>query len=90
MQHGPLQCAEIVPLYWREGGITQPPRGGLPNGVLIMFSTLINSTRDRMAKRRRYNQLVDEIMGMSSRDLSDINGSRSDMLHHAYKEVYGR
>ena len=54
-----------------------------------MFSTLINSTRDRMAKRRRYNQLVDEIMGMSSRDLSDINGSRSDMLHHAYKEVYG-
>ena len=55
-----------------------------------MFSTLINTTRDRMAKRRRYNQLVDEIMGMSSRDLSDINGSRTDMLHHAYKEVYGR
>jgi hypothetical protein len=55
-----------------------------------MFSTLINTTRDRMAKRRRYNQLVDEIMGMSSRDLADINGSRTDMLHHAYKEVYGR
>lgn len=55
-----------------------------------MFSTLINTTRDRVAKRRRYNQLVDEIMGMSHRDLADINGNRTDMLQHAYKEVYGR
>lgn len=55
-----------------------------------MFSTLINGTRERIAKRRRYNQLVDEIMGMSNRDLADINGSRSDMLHHAYREVYGK
>ena len=55
-----------------------------------MFSTLINSTRDRIVKRRRYNQLVDEIMGMSNRDLADINGNRADMLHHAYREVYGR
>lgn len=55
-----------------------------------MFSSLINSARDRMAKRRRYNQLVDEIMFMSSRDLADINGSRSDMLQHAYREVYGK
>ncbi|MDQ6437056.1 hypothetical protein RB623_23640 [Mesorhizobium sp. LHD-90] len=55
-----------------------------------MFSTLINNTRDRIAKRRRYNQMVDEIMGMTHRDLADINGNRADMLHHAYKEVYGR
>jgi hypothetical protein len=55
-----------------------------------MFSTLINSTRDRIAKRRRYNQLVDEIMGMSNRDLADINGNRTDMLLHAHREVYGR
>jgi len=55
-----------------------------------MFSTLINGTRERVAKRRRYNQLVNEIMSMSSRDLADINGNRTDMLHYAYREVYGR
>ena len=55
-----------------------------------MFSTLINGTRDRLAKRRRYNQLVNEIMGMSSRDLADINGNRTDMLRYAYRDVYGR
>jgi len=55
-----------------------------------MFSTLINATRDRAAKRRRYNQLVNEIMGMTSRDLADINGNRTDMLRSAYREVYGR
>jgi hypothetical protein len=55
-----------------------------------MFSTLINSTRNHMAKRRRYNQLVNEIMGMTARDLADINGNRTDMLRHAYTDVYGR
>jgi uncharacterized protein YjiS (DUF1127 family) len=55
-----------------------------------MFSTLINTTRDRIARRRHYNRLVDEIMGMTSRDLADINGSRADMLQHAYREVYGK
>ncbi len=55
-----------------------------------MFSTLINQTRSRMDKRRRYNQLVNEILGMTSRDLADINGNRTDMLQHAYRDVYGR
>jgi hypothetical protein len=55
-----------------------------------MFSTLLNNARDRVAKRRRYNRLVDEIMGMTPRDLADINGNRTDMLQHAYREIYGR
>lgn len=55
-----------------------------------MFSTLINTARDRVAKRRRYNQLVNEIMGMTQRDLADINGNRTDMLVSAHREVYGR
>ena len=45
--------------------------------------------RDRAAKRRRYNQLTSEILGLSDRDLSDINANRTDMLRHAYREVYG-
>ncbi|MBS3647954.1 hypothetical protein KEU06_04835 [Pseudaminobacter sp. 19-2017] len=55
-----------------------------------MFSNLIQNARERVAKRRRYNQLVDEIMGLSPRDLADINGNRTDMLRHAYRQVYGR
>lgn len=55
-----------------------------------MFNTLINTARDRLAKRQRYNRLVNEIQSLSSRDLADINGNRSEMLHHAYREVYGR
>ena len=74
----------------REGGTTRPPEDGLNQGDLAMFSNLINGTRDRVAKRRRYNQLVNEIMGMTSRDLADINGNRTDMLRNAYNEVYGR
>lgn len=74
----------------REGGTTPAAARRLHQGNLAMFSTLINNTRDRMAKRRRYNRMVDEILGMSHRDLADINGNRTDMLQHAYKEVYGR
>ena len=55
-----------------------------------MFSNLINSARDRAAKRRHYNRLVNEIMGMTPRDLADINGNRTDMLRGVYREVYGR
>jgi hypothetical protein len=55
-----------------------------------MFSTLMTTARARVEKRRRYNQMVGEIMSMTSRDLADINGNRADMLHHAYREVYGR
>jgi len=55
-----------------------------------MFSSLVRTARDRVAKRRRYNQLVDEIMSMSQRDLADINGNRTDMLAEAHREVYGR
>ena len=54
-----------------------------------MFTTLVSHARNRLAKRQRYNRLVSEIQALSSRDLADINGSRSDMLHHAYREVYG-
>ena len=54
-----------------------------------MFDTIINRAKDRLAKRQRYNRLIAEIQGMSPRDLADINANRGDMLHHAYREVYG-
>jgi hypothetical protein len=54
-----------------------------------MFDTIINRAKDRMAKRQRYNRLIAEIQGMSPRDLADINANRGDMLHHAYRDVYG-
>lgn len=56
---------------------------------LTVFNSLINNVRDRAARRKRYNQLTNEILGMSHRDLADINGNRADMLRYAYQEVYG-
>lgn len=44
----------------------------------------------RMAKRARYNRMVDEIRSLSTRDLADFNGNRDEMLRAAYTEVYGR
>ena len=55
-----------------------------------MLSSLMNTARDRVSKRRRYNQLVNEIMSMTQRDLADINGNRTDMLADAHREIYGR
>ena len=54
-----------------------------------MFTSTLDSVRSRLHKRRRYNRLVNEIMGMTERDLADINGNRTDMLRHAYSEIYG-
>lgn len=51
-----------------------------------MFETLKN----RIAKRNRYYRMVDEINGLTDRDLADFNGNRSDMLRAAYQDVYGR
>lgn len=55
----------------------------------MIFNGLIRDARARLAKRKRYNQLVDEINSLSERDLADMNGNRSEMLHHARKEVFG-
>ncbi len=55
-----------------------------------MFGTFITQARNRLEKRQRYNRMVAEIQSMSPRDLADINGNRSEMLFHAYREVYGR
>lgn len=54
-----------------------------------MFESAFNSVRTKLDKRRRYHRLVNEIMGMSERDLADINANRTDMLRHAYRDVYG-
>lgn len=54
-----------------------------------MFSTFMNTVRDRVEKRKRYNRLTTEILGMSDRDLADIRGNRAEMLRHVYRDVYG-
>lgn len=52
-------------------------------------SRLVARVQERLEKRRRYNRLVDEIMGMSPRDLADIQADRGQMLRDAYREIYG-
>ena len=58
-------------------------------GFTTMFSNFVNRARISLARRSEYNRLVAEIQSMSDRDLADINGNRSEMLHHAYRMVYG-
>lgn len=55
----------------------------------MSFNAFIARTKDTMAKRRRYNAMVNEIMQLTPRDLADINGNREEMLHHVRKEVFG-
>ncbi len=54
-----------------------------------MITSFITNAKSRIAKRRRYNSLVAEIQSLTPRDLADISANRSEMLHHAYQEVYG-
>jgi hypothetical protein len=58
-------------------------------GTAMIFNSLIKDARARLAKRKRYNQLVGEINSLTDRDLADMNGNRSEMLHHARKEIFG-
>lgn len=51
---------------------------------------IVSRARNVIAKRNRYNRMVQEIRGLTDRDLADFNGNRSDMLREAYLEVYGR
>jgi len=54
-----------------------------------MFDTLVSRARDSIARRRRYNQLVNEINGLSERDLADMRASRSEMLYQVRRQIYG-
>lgn len=51
---------------------------------------MFENLKTRLAKRARYNRMVDEIKGLTQRDLADFNGNREEMLRAAYSEVYGR
>ena len=55
----------------------------------MIFDSFINSTRNRIEKRKRYNRIIAEIRAMSDRDLADISANRTDMLYNAYREIYG-
>ena len=55
-----------------------------------MISDLITHARSRIAKRAKYNRLVDEIQALTHRDLADMGADRGEMLRQAYRDVYGR
>jgi len=54
-----------------------------------MFDNFVSRARDSLAKRKRYNQLVNEIHGLSERDLADMRASRSEMLYQVRRQIYG-
>lgn len=55
----------------------------------MLFSDFVRGAQTRIAKRRAYTRLVDEINGLTERDLADFGGDRSEMLYRAYQKVYG-
>jgi len=55
----------------------------------MILNSMITRTKDRIAKRRRYNDLVSEILSLSDRDLADMNGNRTEMLRHVRQQIYG-
>jgi uncharacterized protein YjiS (DUF1127 family) len=46
--------------------------------------------RKTIAKRARYERMINEIRSLTDRDLADFNGNRDEMLRAAYEAVYGR
>ena len=54
-----------------------------------MIHKLITYAQDRIAKRRQYNRLANEIASLSQRELADLRADRGEMLRHAYLQIYG-
>lgn len=55
----------------------------------MIIQNLIANAQNRIAKRRRFNRLANEIAGLSQRDLADLRADRDEMLRHAYQSIYG-
>lgn len=54
-----------------------------------MFDTIVSRARASIAKRRQYNQLINEISGLTDRDLADMRASRSEMIYQIRRQIYG-
>ena len=50
---------------------------------------MFTGIRKSIARRARYQRMIDEIRSLTDRDLADFNGNRDDMLRAAYEAVYG-
>jgi uncharacterized protein YjiS (DUF1127 family) len=72
-----------------KGRDTRPVTGCIHAKEFAMFDTLVSRARDSIARRRRYNELVNEINSLSERDLADMRASRAEMLYHVRKQIYG-
>ena len=55
----------------------------------MLFAGTIQNIRKSLARRAHYMRIVAEIESLTTRDLADIGGDRSEMLFQAYAEVYG-
>ena len=55
----------------------------------MFIQNIIARAQDRIAKRRQYNRLANEIASLSQRDLADLRADRGEMLRHAYQKIYG-
>lgn len=56
----------------------------------MIFAGIIAELRSRLAKRREYRRLADEILSLSNNDIAELGGDRGEMLFQVHRQVYGR
>jgi hypothetical protein len=79
-----------APIFVTSGRTSiQPPQGGARRSLAMIFHNLVARAQSRIAKRRHYNRLANEIQNLTPRDLADLRADRGEMLRHAYQTVYG-
>lgn len=62
----------------------------LEAGVADRLGEIMRRIRERMEKRRKYRQTVDELRTLSSRELNDLGIHESMIERIAYEAAYGK
>lgn len=62
----------------------------LEAGIADRLGEIMRRIRERMEKRRKYRQTVDELRALSSRELNDLGIHESMIERIAHEAAYGK
>lgn len=62
----------------------------LSPSVMDRFAALTQNFRAAMARRRVYNETINELAALSDRDLSDLGIARASISDVAHQAAYGK
>jgi hypothetical protein len=55
----------------------------------MTLNNLLSRAQKQIDKHRRYHRAVAEINALTTRDLADMRGDRSEMLYWARRDILG-